>query len=82
MLRKEEYWHIVNLYISNTGSDIDWTYEHEWRLLGNMSFEYYEIQIIVEPISDYKNLISYSLASEPDVLKNINGIICLESLLN
>ncbi len=55
MLPKEEYWRIVKLDNSDHRNVIDWTYEREWRIPGNLNFEYSEIQIIVNTISDYKN---------------------------
>ena len=81
-LPPEDYWRIVNMDLSSSDHLIDWTHEREWRLPGDLKFEYKDIEVIVYSLQDYKKMMEICPQHNPELLKQINGIICLKSILN
>lgn len=74
---ENEQWRCVQFDLSNSKNIVDWTHEREWRVKGNMHFEYSEIEVIVGNERYYKEFINrYSNSS---LLKEINGIVVLDS---
>ena len=81
ILPKEEYWRIMNYDIKNLNNMIDWTHEREWRVPGELAFDYKDIEIIVPSNSYYKKFIAYCLDNgREDIIKEVNGIIVLNSI--
>lgn len=74
---ENEQWRCVKIDIRNPENIIDWTHEREWRIKGNLHFEYSEIEVVVGCEKYYKELVKrYSNSS---FLREINGIIVLNS---
>ena len=81
MLPESEHWRIVTLDLSDHTRIVDWTHEREWRVKGDLSFDYSEVEVIVENPEAYHDFIAHYQAVNPEVLQNIQGIIVLDSLL-
>ena len=81
-LPPEEYWRIVNMDFINNDNLIDWTHEREWRIPGDLEFEYKDVEVIIYSPDDYREMIEMCMINKPELLKQINGIICLKSILN
>ena len=47
ILPQNEYWRIVNYDIKNINNMIDWSHEREWRVPGELEFDYKDIEVIV-----------------------------------
>ena len=78
-LPDDEQWRCVQLDLSCSDNIIDWTHEREWRIQGDFSFEYEEVEVILGCKEYYKKFIDYY--SGRKLLDKINGIIVLNSLL-
>ena len=60
---------------------IDWTHEREWRVPDELLFTYKNIEIIVPSDRYYRSLINRCIDAERlDILKEIHGIITLDSV--
>ena len=81
LLPYDEHWRIVNYDLSNSQYMIDWTHEREWRVSGNIEFEYKNIEILVESSEYYRKFIDYCIQNEKvDMLKTINGIVVMDTI--
>lgn len=81
MLPEDEYWRIVNYDMSDPKHIIDWSHEREWRIPGNLEFEYTNIEVLVTSNKYYKRFIEYCTGNDKlDILKNINGVISLNTI--
>ena len=81
ILPKEEWWRIVDLQLNSTENIIDWSHEREWRVKGDLQFQYNQTEIIVPTRTYYKKFVEYCLENQKqEMLKNINGIITLDSV--
>ena len=58
-LPENEWWRIVKLDLSNKEHIIDWTHEREWRVPGELCFEYSQCEIIVPNSKYYKKFVKY-----------------------
>lgn len=74
-----EQWRCVQIDLHDSENIIDWTHEREWRIPGDFSFEYEEVEIIVGCKEYYKKLVDHY--SRKELLNKINGIIVLNSML-
>ena len=74
---ENEQWRCVKIDIRSPENIIDWAHEREWRLKGDLHFEYNEIDVIVGCEKYYKELIGRY--SNSNFLSEINGIIVLNS---
>lgn len=81
LLPEEEYWRIVDLKLADIEAYIDWTHEREWRVPDELLFTYKNIEIIVSSDRYYRSLINRCIDAERlDILKEIHGIITLDSV--
>lgn len=81
LLPEEEYWRIVDLKLADIEAYIDWTHEREWRVPDELLFTYKNIEIIVPSDRYYRSLINRCIDAERlDILKEIHGIITLDSV--
>lgn len=79
----DEHWRIVRMDLSDTGNIIDWSHEREWRYPNDYEFEYSDIEIIVATPHYYKELINWCLENNHlNILKEVNGIVVLNSIYN
>ena len=46
-LHKSDWWRIVRLDLSDENHMVDWTHEREWRVPGDLLFDYSQCEIIV-----------------------------------
>ena len=82
MLPKDEYWRIVN---QDLGSEnvVDWSHEREWRHVSDYHFEYSDTEILVKDNCYYFKLIDRCIKENRlDILKSVNGIIPLNSVIS
>lgn len=81
ILPKEEHWRIVNYDLHDRNYIIDWTHEREWRVPGDVNFEYKDIEILVSSNIYYKRLIEYCEQNNMlEMLHEINGIVVLNTI--
>ncbi len=82
LLPKSAHWRIVKLDLASPDAIVDWTHEREWRHLGDLGFEYGQIEIIVADHDFYKKFVHRCLDEKrEDILTGINGIIPLYSIV-
>lgn len=80
-LPENEWWRIVKLDLSNKEHIIDWTHEREWRVPGELCFEYLQCEIIVPNSKYYKKFVKYCLdKNREDILLKIRGIVVIASV--
>ena len=80
-LPENEWWRIVKLDLSNKEHIIDWTHEREWRVPGELCFEYSQCEIIVPNSKYYKKFVKYCLdKNREDILLKIRGIVVIASV--
>ena len=80
-LPENEWWRIVKLDLSNKEHIIDWTHEREWRVPGELCFEYSQCEIIVPNSKYYKKFVKYCLDKiREDILLKIRGIVVIASV--
>ena len=75
---QSEQWRCVQLDLKDSTQIVDWTHEREWRIEGDLQFEYDEIEIIVGCSEYYKKFIEHY--SNTQLLREINGIVVLNTL--
>lgn len=81
ILPSDEYWRIVNYDLSDNKYMVDWTHEWEWRVPGDVQFEYKNVEIIVESNTYYQKFVEYCIQKEKlDMLRQINGIVVLDTI--
>ena len=81
VIPKGEHWRLVKLNLEDSKNIIDWTHEREWRVKGDLNFEYDEIEVLVKNNSYYKQFVSKCISEDRlDILSDINGIIPLYSV--
>lgn len=81
ILPRDEYWRIVNYDLSNGENMIDWTHEREWRVPGNIEFDYKHIEVLVASNKYYRKFIEYCVQNgKLDMLQEINGIVVMNTI--
>ena len=81
LLPENGYWRIVDLDLTDPKSFVDWTHEREWRVPGELSFSYNNIEVIVKDSSYYRKLVEQCIKTKrTDILVDIRGIITLDSV--
>ena len=77
------YWRIVNLNLNDSNSIIDWTQEREWRYPGDFSFEWSDIEVVLKNHDYFNKFINLCFVhKQENMLKQINGIITLDSVIS
>lgn len=83
ILPEDEYWRIVRMDYDDLENIVDWSHEREWRILGDYSFEYDDIEILVKKDKYYKKFVEKCLREgKEDLLKSVHGIIPLNSVIS
>lgn len=81
ILPKEQHWRIVNYDLKDKEHLVDWTHEREWRVPGDIEFEYKDIEVLVASNVYYRKFIEYCIEQEKmDMLREINGIVVLNTI--
>lgn len=81
LLPEDEHWRIVNYNLKDRQYIIDWTHEREWRVPGDVCFEYKDIEILLPSNKYYKEFIKYCIQNDKlDMLQEINGIVVLNTI--
>lgn len=81
-LPESEWWRIVKLDLSNDQSFVDWSHEREWRVPGDFSFKLSDITILLVNKQQYRKFINLcEKAKRLDIIKEVEGIVVLSSLL-
>lgn len=82
ILPEEEHWRIVCLDLKNSNNVTDWTHEREWRIKGNLKFEWKDVEILLSQEYDIKRFLEECNKSGiPNILDEVKGIITLKSVL-
>ena len=72
------YWRVVNLDLNiATWQYVDWTHEHEWRIIGNVSLKEYTFYIVVKSNAYKELLLNNPMAKK--AIKHAKGIIVFEN---
>lgn len=79
-LPKDQWWRIVNYDLSDENNIIDWTYEREWRVEGELEFELSDISVIVPNYKVFKKIIKECNDVGIDLVKEVKSIINLGDL--
>ena len=77
MLPSSEYWRIVDMELDDNQRLVDWSHEREWRIKGDLEFDYSDIEIIVPEYTYYHRFIDYCMEKNSDILRKIKGVIPL-----
>lgn len=81
LLPENEYWRIVDFKLTDKDAYVDWTHEREWRVPGELSFDYSNIEVIVKSDWYYRVFVNRCIEKErTDILTGIHGIITLDSV--
>lgn len=81
ILPTDQYWRIVSMNLTDFKHLIDWSHEREWRIPGDYPIEYNRIEVIVQSQDYYKKFVNRCIDKDRlDILKEINGIIALNSI--
>ncbi len=80
-LHKSDWWRIVRLDLSDENRMIDWTHEREWRVPGELLFDYSHCEIIVPSPAYYHKFVEYCLKNNrEEILLEIQGIVVMASV--
>lgn len=80
-LSPDEHWKIVNYDLNDREHMIDWTHEREWRVPGDLEFEYTDIEVLVASEKYYKCFIEYCIQNDKlHILREIKGIVVLNTI--
>lgn len=80
-LHKSDWWRIVRLDLSDENHMIDWTHEREWRVPGELLFDYSQCEIIVPSPVYYHKFVEYCLKNNrEEILLEIQGIVVMASV--
>ena len=80
----DQYWRIVDLDIRNlyfNGKITDWTYEREWRLAGSLNFRYETVTVLLRNTYQYQDFLNRLERIDNTIIKQLGGIVILETLL-
>lgn len=80
-IREDQHWRIVDFDLSGFYQEenlTDWTHEREWRLLGDLEFFYGGVTVLLRDGKQFQNFIS---KINPNILRQLGGIVCLDTLL-
>lgn len=75
------YWRIVSMNLE-TENMIDWSFEREWRVKDSFEFEYSDVEVILPGYDKYKEFVAYCINENIELLKQIKGIVILESVIS
>lgn len=81
LLPEDEFWRIVNLNLDSDEKLVDWTHEREWRIKGDLEFEYKDIEVVVPDYACYQKLVNYYIDKNRNFLEEVKGIITFASVL-
>lgn len=80
-LHKSDWWRIVRLDLSDENHMIDWTHEREWRVPGDLLFDYSQCEIIVPSPVYFHKFVEYCLKNNrEEILLEIQGIVVMASV--
>ncbi|PLT31995.1 hypothetical protein [Bacillus sp. V5-8f] len=82
ILPEGEHWRIVSLDLSDLDNIKDWTHEREWRCKGDFEFDIRVANVIINDHIGYNEFIEKVMNKNPDLLKEISGIITLQPVIN
>lgn len=83
MLPADQYWRIVSMDLDDKDAIVDWTHEREWRIAGDFSFEWSDIEVLLRDHTYYSRFVKQCFDEEKtDLLKSVNGIITLDSVIS
>jgi hypothetical protein len=69
------------MQLSDLDHLINWSHEREWRVTNKVRFDYEEIEVIVPSNKYYRKLVEYCDDNDTlDILKEINGIVVMNSM--
>ncbi|MGG0027310.1 DUF2971 domain-containing protein [Bacillus safensis subsp. osmophilus] len=75
---QELLWRVVSYDLSDIKAYIDWTHEREWRVKGDLEFSLSDVYVILSDNMMYKD---FTKKVEPELIKELRGIIVLEGLM-
>lgn len=79
ILPQREHWRIVDFDLHDKQKLTDWTHEREWRLPGNLAFDYQDVYIVIDNKDSYKRLIQ---KMDHNILSQIQGITVINQVFS
>lgn len=76
-LPRDEWWRIVRYDLSDENAFVDWTHEREWRIPNDFHFTREKVTVLVPSHGGYRRFIEKALERDPNLLKEILGIVNL-----
>lgn len=81
-LPKDEWWRIVKLDLEKTEAYVDWSHEREWRIPGDFDFKLKHTTVLLVNQHQYRKFIEMcEIQKRLDIVRDLQGIVVLESLL-
>lgn len=81
-LPKEEWWRIVKLDLAKSDAYVDWSHEREWRSPGDFEFELKHATVLLVNRHQYRKFVEMcEKQNRLDILREVRGIVVLDSLL-
>lgn len=78
-LTENEYWRIVDFELIGGEGVTDWTFEREWRIkTDSFTLHYSNTTVLLRDSNQYQEFMN---KIEPDIVKQLAGIVCLDKLL-
>jgi hypothetical protein len=80
-IHKDQHWRIVDFDLKQLHFDgpiTDWTHEREWRILGDISFAYSMITVLLRNAAQFQEFMS---KIDPEIVKQLRGIVVLDTLM-
>ncbi|MCM1232359.1 MAG: hypothetical protein NC489_19735 [Ruminococcus flavefaciens] len=83
LLPADQYWRIVSMDLDDKDAIVDWTHEREWRIAGDFVFEWSDIEVVLKDHDYFSEFVKRCFEEEKtDLLKGVNGIITLDSVIS
>jgi hypothetical protein len=80
-VEQSEWWRIVDFDLADDDTIVDWTHEREWRMRGDLVFEYGDVHVLVNGSAAYQRLHEKCRELDGDILGQVAGVLTLPPLL-
>jgi hypothetical protein len=77
VLRKDEWYRIVNFNLTDPDNIIDWSHEREWRVPDSFWFHPSQAAVLVKDTDTIKKFITKANEVDPEIVTQIRGVVPL-----
>lgn len=82
MLEPDEYWRIVKMSLEGDNI-VDWSHEREWRIEGDYSFSWNDMEILVKDDEYYRKFVKKCKEErKTKLLSEIRGVVPLNTVIS